>query len=729
MVVAFAYLETALDLGWTWRHNQGRVYMHTRLLEKYPSLSLQSIYEENVPQGPGCSPIFEQWAQQGVDLIVGTSNGYQVCMAQLALVYPKTTWLAISGTEHLNASNWGVAYARIYEPTYLAGIVAGHATKTGHVGCVMAVKIPETERLLAAFALGVSHVNTSYKVHAGWTHDWNSPKHEILATGALAGVGSDVIFYAVDGVEGLKEANRQHLFVVGLNADQRMQIGETVLVSPYFIWGIIYFQVAEMVLLGTFAAAAPVDLYPGMAEGVAVLSDLSFLVPEAAVVDVAAAQQAILNGSGPFCGQFRTNRGAQVGIPGQCPDPEALENITWEPANVVDHGAWLLPSQACDLGEYALWGAATWNWTCLPCPAGTFSLAVDGGTNEALLCLPCGAGQVAEAKSWFCDSCPVGTAPSADKTRCNPCPADTFSDDGINCTPCSGSLRSPPGSARCTERPTSTVNVVIVAAAVGSTTAVGLLVVAWVLLRRHTTVHRVMQKAPSGHVAVMLTDVQRSASLWDRCPDAMAWALNQHRHVIRALLEEFNGYEVKLIHDKLMVVFQDPNQALQCAMRIQEDLLEQPWPPELMEEEACGTMRDSGGRVVWNGLRVRIGMHFGVPEWVVDRKRGRVDFFGPAVHVAAHVESRASGGQTLVTEDLYKRIPSDAIGDYQFSSIGPQYFKGVARAVEVFSVLPQSLSNRRFAELKDNVCLRCECPTVCPRCDAVLDRGSHGHPL
>eukprot|EP00667_Euglena_gracilis_P003091 EG_transcript_3102 len=728
MTVAFAYLETALDLGWTWRHNQGRVYMHTRLLEKYPTLSLQSIYEENVPQDPDCSPIFEEWAQHGVDLIVGTSYGYQACMAPLAPKYPKTTWLAIAGTIQLNVSNWGIAYARIYEPTYLAGIIAGHATKTGHIGCVMPLPIPENYRLLAAFALGVSHVNASFTVHAGWTNSWNSPRHEVLATGALVELGSDVLFYTVDGVEGLKEASQQGRSIIGCNSDQRMQLGELVLVSPYFVWGVIYFEVAEMVLLGTFAAAAPINLDPGLREGAVALSDLSFLVPKAARQDMEAAQQAILNGSDPFCGPIRTNAGTVVVAPGQCLCEEQRATMTWEPDNVVDHGEWLLPSEVCGPGDYALWDHATWNWTCQPCPTGMRSVVTDGGNNETMTCVPCEAGQATQAGSPSCDLCLPGTAPSWDKGSCDPCAANAFSSDGVACLPCPGTLQSLPGAAWCSERPPITTSVVIMAAAVGSGAAAGLLVVAWVLLSRYTTALRLLQRAPSGHMAVMFTDVQRSAALSAQYPESMAHALLKHQRVIRATLEEFGGYEVKAVDDSFMVVFQDPNQALQCAMRIQEDLLEQQWPSELMEEEACRTVRDNRGQVVWGGLRVRIGLHFGAPDWVVDRRRCRVDFFGSAVHAAAQVESRALGGQTLITEDLYKQIPSDALGEYHFACMGPQFFQGVPWAVEVYSVLPESLGARTFVTLKENICLHCEYPTVCPKCDAVLQQLAHSQP-
>eukprot|EP00667_Euglena_gracilis_P001625 EG_transcript_1625 len=725
MMVAFAYAKVTSDLGWTWRHNQGRIYMHTRLLEEFPTLALQSIYEENVPEYVDCTNVFEAWARRGVDLIVGTSYGHQFCMAPLAAKYPNTIFFAIAGDIDPNVPNWGSANARIYQPTYLAGIIAGHATVSGKVGGVLPMKLPQPQQLLAAFALGVAHANASHEVHVGWTGGWNSVQQEILGTKALMSLGTDVVFYCVDGMAGMKEGYRRGVHMIGFNADHRMLLGENVLASPYFVWGVIYLQVARMVLLGTFNASA-VDVFPGMVEGAVALSDPSFLVPRSSVLDAQAAGQAILNGSDPLCGQFRTNTGATVGYPGRCSAIQELNSMMWQPFNVIDHGTWLLPSQACVPGFYAIWADETWNWTCLPCPAGTFSRVVDSETNQTIVCAPCGAGRVSQAESGACDACPPGTAPSAANDSCVPCPADTYSDDGTACTPCSGSLQSHPGADRCAERPRATTNLVIVISVVAASAGISAVLIAWVLFQRHMATAKVLQDAPKGDVAIVFIDVHSSTTLWDRYPEAMSWALNQHNRIIRNLLVEFEGYEVKTVGDAFMVVFQDACQALLCAMRVQEDLLQQHWPLELQQEEACSMRKDQRNALIWNGPRVRTGIHFGAPELVVNRQRGRVDYLGPAVNLAARVESKACGGQTLITEDVRRLIPPEVLGPCRVHSIGTKYFREVFRAVEVFSVLPESLSTRVFVELKENVCLRCEGPTVCPKCDAALDHGVPG---
>ena len=84
--VGFVYLTTTSDLGWTWRHNQGRVFMHTQLAAKYPNLEVHTFYEQSVDdtlRPPNCPPIWDKWGKDGIDIVFGTSFGHQFCMVDM----------------------------------------------------------------------------------------------------------------------------------------------------------------------------------------------------------------------------------------------------------------------------------------------------------------------------------------------------------------------------------------------------------------------------------------------------------------------------------------------------------------------------------------------------------------------------------------------------------------------------------------------------------------------
>lgn len=99
------------------------------------------------------------------------------------------------------------------------------------------------------------------------------------------------------------------------------------------------------------------------------------------------------------------------------------------------------------------------------------------------------------------------------------------------------------------------------------------------------------------------------------------------------------------------------------------------------------------------GLRVRMGIHNGAPSAEEDPVTGRMDYFGPMVNRAARVESVASGGQIVMSGDVYEKVKSELpklswapvvldLGDFEL--------KGLADATHIWQVLPLSLSERKF---------------------------------
>ena len=116
--IGFVWVRTTSEMGWTWRHNQGCIFMHTRLTEKYPELEVRTHYAKNVDdtvKPPNCPSIYDKWGSSGLDIVFGTSFGHQECLADMVDKYPNTVWFHISGfLQKPEARNWGLGYARIY---------------------------------------------------------------------------------------------------------------------------------------------------------------------------------------------------------------------------------------------------------------------------------------------------------------------------------------------------------------------------------------------------------------------------------------------------------------------------------------------------------------------------------------------------------------------------------------------------------------------------------------
>lgn len=94
--------------------------------------------------------------------------------------------------------------------------------------------------------------------------------------------------------------------------------------------------------------------------------------------------------------------------------------MMWEPAIVIDHGHYQLPTEACHPGEFAVWNFSTEKYNCTPCPKGHHSTVQQTRLMENTTCIPCLDGFVAQRNSSSCQACENSTVPNTDKEECIP---------------------------------------------------------------------------------------------------------------------------------------------------------------------------------------------------------------------------------------------------------------------------------------------------------------------
>jgi predicted ATPase/class 3 adenylate cyclase len=138
---------------------------------------------------------------------------------------------------------------------------------------------------------------------------------------------------------------------------------------------------------------------------------------------------------------------------------------------------------------------------------------------------------------------------------------------------------------------------------------------------------------------ILFTDIEGSARLWETQPDAMRLALARHDAIARSAVEANRGILVKTTGDGVHAAFADPLNAVLAALQMQLALQD---------------------RAATHGieLRVRCGMHTGVPE------RRDNDFHGAVVNRAARIMAVAHGGQVLISQAaavlVRDRLPAGA---------------------------------------------------------------------
>ncbi|KAL9650595.1 hypothetical protein ABK040_006396 [Willaertia magna] len=163
-----------------------------------------------------------------------------------------------------------------------------------------------------------------------------------------------------------------------------------------------------------------------------------------------------------------------------------------------------------------------------------------------------------------------------------------------------------------------------------------------------------IENAPkSGDISIAFTDILNSSTLWQTFEKSMKEALLIHNAIMRKNLKNFDGYEVKTNGDSFYVAFRNPADCIDWAVSVQHDLNKAKWPSELYNAWDCRQVWDEETRnLIWSGLRVRIGIHFGRAENQFDKVMKRPDYFGSAINKAARIESIAGGGQILVSEEF-----------------------------------------------------------------------------
>ncbi len=306
---AFIYISPPGDLGWTYEHDRGRLFLEAQLGDQ-----VQTTFIENIGEGPDASRVMRQYAQEGYDLVFATSFGYMDHMYEVAQEFPDVFFEHCSGFK--TRDNMATYFGRMYQPRYLSGLVAGSMTENNHIGYVAAFPIPEVVRGINAFTLGVRKANPDAQVYVVWTSTWYDPVVEREAAVALLDGGADIIAQHQDTTEPQKAAQERGMLSIGYNSDMRGFVGDTVLTGPVWNWGVYYTDVAQDVLNDTWTSS---QYWGSMTDGIVDLADFSPKVPQD-VRDLVAAERAlIVNGEWDvFCGPITDQAGNLAVAEGEC---------------------------------------------------------------------------------------------------------------------------------------------------------------------------------------------------------------------------------------------------------------------------------------------------------------------------------------------------------------------------------------------------------------------------
>eukprot|EP00667_Euglena_gracilis_P003137 EG_transcript_3143 len=166
---------------------------------------------------------------------------------------------------------------------------------------------------------------------------------------------------------------------------------------------------------------------------------------------------------------------------------------------------------------------------------------------------------------------------------------------------------------------------------------------------------------------ILFTDIQSSTNLWATVPDVMANALHVHHTLVRKLLVKHKLYEVKTIGDSFMCATRSPAHAVEFAIALQRELFEFDWGTNAIDtayylQQDGEKGRWSGSHSGWNGLRVRVGIHYGLGSVHLDPVSKGYDYYGTVVNTASRVEAVCHGGQIGITQAVHDAMNGEFPG-------------------------------------------------------------------
>jgi basic membrane protein A and related proteins len=267
--IAFAYVGPVGDAGWTYAHDRARKEVEAEFGDK-----VKTTFVENVPESADAERVIRDMVAQGSTLIFGTTFGYMEPMLKVAADNKNVKFEHATG--YKTAENLRTYDSRTFEGAYMAGVLAGGMSKTGTLGVVASIPIPEVIRNINSFTLGAQSINPKVKTKVVWVNKWFDPPKEGEAAQALLDQGADVLMQNTDSSAVLQTAEKAGKFAFGWDSDMSKFGPRAHLGSAIINWAPYYKKAVRDALEGTWKVE---PTWWGVKEGAIDMVSVSDKVP------------------------------------------------------------------------------------------------------------------------------------------------------------------------------------------------------------------------------------------------------------------------------------------------------------------------------------------------------------------------------------------------------------------------------------------------------------------
>ena len=244
----FIYVGAPSDAGWTHAHDVGRLEV-----QKYFGGRVETLYKEDVPEGPQCSQVITQLVNAGANIIFATSYGYQPELVAAAAKYPNVLFEQATGTT-VDQDPVGVLRRRRGRRLPVRAWRQAPRPRTGNnkIGFVAPYPIPECLREVDAFTMGAQLMDPKATVQVVWTNTWFAPATERQAAESLVAAGVSVLADGQDSPTTGQVAAANSLKWTGYDSNQETFAPNAWLTATTYNWGPYYIQEVKAAMNGTW---------------------------------------------------------------------------------------------------------------------------------------------------------------------------------------------------------------------------------------------------------------------------------------------------------------------------------------------------------------------------------------------------------------------------------------------------------------------------------------------
>lgn len=295
--VGFLFVGPKDDYG----YNQAAYLGSEAVATAFPDYTI--LRAENVPENQEAERVMENMISNGAKIIFPTSYGHLDPALEVAKRHPDVIFMHQGGLK--TSENLGTYFGTIWETVYLSGVAAGHMSKTGKLGYIVAFPIPQVLLNINAFTLGAQSINPDVTTTVVFTASWCDPAQQAEATNSLIAQGIDVITQHQDCTKTIIEtAERNGVMSVGYHADASELAPKGWITGSIWDWGALYSDIVATMSAGEWKGSEYDGSYrTGLADGAVKLAPFGASVPAEVQQEVLDLQAKILSGEFfPFTG-------------------------------------------------------------------------------------------------------------------------------------------------------------------------------------------------------------------------------------------------------------------------------------------------------------------------------------------------------------------------------------------------------------------------------------------